>query len=286
MRQVLLPLNKWVISIVLFLFIFNGIGYYVLSSEEHSEIEKSPKETITVTDVSITVVNNGEYDHQLMKDIIEKIESSTKAILEATQSHLTPIQNVTLVLEPYTEGESYLPPYISPTIYDPDQLFIETWNIEEQLLYNLFPKRAKTSPFTTIGLGYYLFLEENPTEVMDAHDYWLIHEEHHDQVSLPSLFVNHDFTEDVIYQDYGPLPQARYYGVASFSKYLIDTYGIDLYVSLYDSPNVIATMNENYGASLEELLFEWDDYIKTKRSYLSTYQINSYQYEYQYLYEE
>jgi hypothetical protein len=286
MRQVLKPLIKWGISIVLFLLIFNGIGYYVLSSKEHTEKERSPKETIMVSDVSITVVNNGEYDNQLMKDILEKVESSTKAILEVTQSHLSPIQNVTLMLEPYTEGDYYLPPYLSPTIYDPDGLLIETWNIEEQLLYNLFPKRAKTSPFTTIGLGFYLYSIENSKEVMDAHDYWLIHEKHHDDVNLPSLLVNHDFTEDVIYQDYGPFPQARYFGVASFSKYLIDAYGIERYVSLYDSPNVKVTMNEVYGSSLEELLLEWDDYITKKRSYLSSYQLDSYQYEYQYLYQE
>ncbi|MFC4321975.1 hypothetical protein [Litchfieldia salsa] len=286
MGQVVRALIKWGIPIVLFFLIFNGIGYYFLSTKAQTEIETSPEETINFKDVSITVVNNGEYDNQLMKDIREKVEYSTKSILELTDSYLSPVHHVTLKLEPYTEGDYYRPPYISNTIYNPDGLLIETWNIEEQLLYNLFLKRAKTSPFTTIGLGFYLYSAENSKEVMDAHDYWLIHEKHHADVNIPSLLVNDEFTEDVVSQDYGPLPQARYYGVASFSKYLIDTYGIDHYVSLYDSPNVEGSMNEVYGSSLEELLLEWDDYITKKRSYLSSYQLDFYQSEYQFLYEE
>jgi hypothetical protein len=275
---------KWAFFILLFLVSLNGIGWYLLQGKEQKDSHHTQEEIVEVDEVTISIVNNGNYDDVLLQDIKNNIEKSTHSIFSITNGILTPKKEVSIVLQPYSEDKHYFPPYLSSIVYDPNNLWMETWNIEEHLLYSLFPKKAKTSPFTTIGLGYHLYQSASPKEIMDAHDYWLIHEQHHSDVDVKALLVNHNFTEDVLYLEYGPVPEARYYGIASFSKYLIDTYGIQHYVSLYDSPNVENDINPIYGKSIEDLLQEWNSYIEKKRSFLSPYQLDSYQYEYQNLY--
>ena len=49
----------------------------------------------------------------------------------------------------------------------------------------------------------------------------------------------------------------------SFSKYLIDNFGIDCFMNLYESKNLISDYNTFYGKSFDDIKLEWHSFVES-----------------------
>jgi hypothetical protein len=275
---------KWIISTTLFVLIVNASGLWFLHGNTASS-RQGQKIVMNVDPVSITLVNNGEYDHELVSEIEEQIQQSTSNILSVTEGILSPKQNITIVLSASDEQSLVYPSYATSTLFDPDEMWLEDWKFEEMMLYSLFPKRVMTSPFTTIGLGYHLYYTPQKGTIYDAHDMWMVHKKHHNDVEVKGLVVNQTFLERAFEEEDIPLSEAHYWAIASFSSYLIETYGIDSFVQLYFSPNLSEEVEKVYGKSFDVLETEWAYMIQERSEQLPLMYKTQLQDHYDYLYE-
>lgn len=245
--------------------------------------------TFKVEDISITIINNGHYPSSLVDEIQTKVEKSTKTVIDVTNGKITPDKQVTITLTPSKEDMKVLPTYNSSVIVDPDIQWLDQYNFEEMMLHSIFPTGKNVVPFTTIGLGQYLFYAPQKGEIYDSNEMWILHKNEQKTLEFESL-LSYDLFTNIVLNEHGPYrenpkPEAHYWKLASFAHFLIEEYGMDKFIDLYNAQNLNTDSERVYDKSFKELQAEWEQTILELEEHFTPRVRQDLHYQYQYLYE-
>ncbi|MBM6618192.1 hypothetical protein [Bacillus suaedaesalsae] len=280
---------KWIFSILIFVLMINGTGIFLIHGFGEVVTKEETESTLIVNDITITIKNFGDYPANLVEEVRNEVEIATKSVLEVTKGKLIPKSNVAISLISSNEDSKIVPSYYSSVIFDPDTIWLEEWNFEEMMLYSLFPQNEDVAPFTTIGLGQYLYYSPHKGEIFDPNEMWVLHKNKQQTLQFEGLLSPILFKSSVL-NNHGPSreypkAEAHYWKIASFSHYLIEEYGIDTFVDLYESTNISKDVEQVYGKSFIALQTEWEQRIIQMEENFTPKVVQDLEYHYQYLYE-
>ncbi|KAA0546582.1 hypothetical protein FZW96_15180 [Bacillus sp. BGMRC 2118] len=279
---------KWMISILLFVLLFNGAGIFLIQGfGDETDIET--RSLLSVDNIKITIENEGKYPNELVEAVRNEIEDGTKSVLEVSRGLSIPNKDIKISLIPSSKETRFLPAYYSSDLVDPESIWLEEWNFEEMMLYNLFPQTEDMVPFTTIGLGQYLFYFPHKGEIFDPNEMWIAHKSEQGTLALSELLSPQLFKSTVLHEQgtypANPNAEAHYWKIASFSYYLIEEYGMEAFVDLYESRNIAVDVEHIYGKSFIALETEWENRIAQMEEHSTPKMVQDLKYHYQYLYE-
>lgn len=276
--------------ITIFVLFLNGVGIWLVNSQ--SSASKEPNiSKVSVDNVVVEIVNNGEYSAKMVDEIKKHIKLSLENILNHTNGVLIPNEDIKIHLT-NTEDKFELnrPAYATTSIYNPNQLYLDEWNYYETLLLAMFTKKDTLSPFQTIGLAEFISLENKKVvDFYSSHELWIVHRRFKTPSPLKEIVQADVFNRRVVkmVEQYGPspLPETAYWMIASFSNFLIEKYGIEKFISLYNSTNVVADLEKTYNVPFADLEAEWTSYVKELEDSFPEKYNNDLEEEYQYWYE-
>jgi hypothetical protein len=276
--------------IAIFVLCLNGVGIWLVNSQSSASKEQKVS-SVSVGNVEVQLVNNGEYSAKIVDEIKEHIKLPLENILKHTNGVLTPNKDIQIHLTNTEDSfELNRPAYATTSIYNPDQLHLNEWNYYQTLLLAMFTKKDTLSPFQTIGLAEFLFLENKKVVYFySSHEVWIVHRRHKTTATLEELVQANVFNRKVvkIVEQFGytPLPETAYWMVASFSNFLIEKYGVEKFISLYKSTDVVADLEKTYGVPFSDLEAEWTSYVKELEDSFPEKYNHDLEKEYQHWYE-
>jgi hypothetical protein len=281
---------KYILFISIFILLLNSAGIWLVHSQSSATKEPSISK-VSVDNVEVEVVNNDEYSTKIVKVVEDHIKSSMENILKHTGGVLTPNEEIQIHLSSTEDTyEINRPGYATTSIFNPDQRYLDEWNYYETLLLEMFNKNDTLSPFQTIGLAEFLSLENKKVvDYYSSHELWIIHRRYKTPTPLKEMVQADVFNRRVVkmVEQYGPspLPQTGYWMIASFSNFLIEKYGVEKFISLYNSTDVVASLEKTYRTPFTDLEAEWTSYVKELEDNFPEKYNNDLEEDYQYWYE-
>jgi hypothetical protein len=253
--------------------------------------EEAQIREINLNGLTVSLINHNGYKAKLVDDIEERIKMATEKILTVTDGSLTPHPDIQVHLTKSEEiTELNRPAYATATLYNPDEIYFDDWNLYETMLVAMFNEKDVLSPFQTIGLAEYVATGNSKVvDFYSAHELWIIHRRYNTPSTLAELVQPDVFNRRVvkIVERSGTyaLPETAYWMMASFSNYLIEKYGEEKFISLYKSNDIIADLEQTYSKPFEALEAEWKAYVNEIEENFPEKYNHQLEEDYQYWYE-
>lgn len=243
-----------------------------VKKEKQEPISVSSEKYITFTTddemVEFTLVNNDKFSKEKINEIKRETLHAYKEILNLTKSHLEKKKEILIqmhkgegnsmykgggAIELYIQGNNPYPLVheLTHALLDYDKykasyLTLDglAVNLEEQITGQISYPR-KPANYSLEQLMYYL---------------------HQNDLYIPlKLLADPEVGNDI--QNLYEADTTRwllYVEAYSFTKYLIEKHGIDLYMKIYNSNQLEKDIQEMYGESLESLESDWLEYLESK----------------------
>jgi hypothetical protein len=280
---------KFFVYIGVFVVLLNGAGIWAVKSQT-TEVVKHVSTMFNVEGVHVTLVNKNKYSDKLVNEVEEAIKTAIPEILKLTDELLIPKKEIEIILAKSEENaEINLPPYVTSTIYNPDEIYLDEFNFNEMLIYAMFNEKDTISPFQTIGLAEHLLSEKGEGEYYSAHEMWMIHARYNYPSTLEDLVQGQVFKRRILLSikrdGHGPYSNTSYWKVASFANYLMEQYGLDKFLPLYKSRDILKDLESTYGKSFADLESEWTGFVKELEDELPEKYNRQLEEDYQYWYE-
>jgi hypothetical protein len=269
--------------------LLNGAGIWAVKSQS-TEVVKPVSTMFNVEGVHVTLVNKNKYSDKLVNEVEEAIKTAIPEILKLTDELLIPKKEIEIILAKSEENaEINLPPYVTSTIYNLDEIYLDEFNFNEMLIYTMFNEKDTISPFQTIGLAERLLAEKGEGEYYSAHEMWMIHARYNYPSTLEDLVQGQVFKRRILLSikrdGHGPYSNTSYWKVSSFANYLMEQYGLDKFLPLYKSTDILKDLESTYGKSFADLESEWTGFVKELEDELPEKYNRQLEEDYQYWYE-
>ncbi|WP_244671283.1 hypothetical protein [Bacillus sp. NTK034] len=211
-------------------------------------------------EIEINIFNNGSFSEATIKQIKEK----TLSFYNALQKENAPMSSPSII---------YLHLYDDKKVSYTNGNTIHLYWVKEgnyplihELTHVFF---GSTEGHATLeGLAIFMqdFYSDRgvfPNYQGDVHDImkYLMTQE----ISIPLetlLSKDQIFTHSKLNKDSYSLRWLGYIESASFSNYLINQYGIEEFLKIYDRPNLTDEIDKIYGKKVEQLEMEWKEFVQ------------------------
>jgi hypothetical protein len=280
---------KLFVYVGVFVVLLNGAGIWAVKSQSTQVVKPSTME-FEVEGIQVHLVNKAKYSDKLINQVEDAIKKSVPDILTVTNGHLIPKKEIEITLAKSEENaEINLPPYVTSTIYNPDEIYLDEFNFNEMLIYAMFNEKDTISPFQTIGLAEHLLADKADGEYYSAHEMWMIHARYNYPSSLEDLVQGQVYKRRILLSikrdGHGPYSNTSYWKVASFANYLMEQYGLEKFLPLYKSSDIVKDLERTYGKSFADLESEWTGFVKELEDELPEKYNRQLEEDYQYWYE-
>ncbi|SFB04456.1 MULTISPECIES: hypothetical protein [unclassified Bacillus (in: firmicutes)] len=257
---------KIVVRLVILVSVVLLMNYYIpMYIHDQKQVKTAQSEEPVKTSISftskemdITVLNSGHLTKQELRDFQDEFEKQMSDVLRLTRKALPKVKSVKF--DTSTDYNLY-----SQLVL----VFDRSFHSEEQSYYyqivsNIFKQDSSRGRFTAVGLTGYL---ENTLKDLPVHEEYAYS---WDNEHIPSIVVLLDpveFSANYFHalpseEEDVDISAETYFKVASFSSYLIETYGIDRFMKLYDSTDLVSNIEKIYQKTPLELEKEWKEYIE------------------------
>jgi len=248
-------------------------------TEELNDREGKP-ETLNVTNdkyitfttddemVEFTLVNNDNFSNERLNKVKKETLNAYKEILKLTNSHLEKKKEI--MIEMYKgEGVSLYTTGGAIKLYIQEN---KPYPLVHELTHALLDyDRYKASYLTLDGLA--MNLEEKitgqiswpPVPPKYSLDQFMYHLNQKNLYIPITLLADPEVANEIntVY-DADSTRWLLYVESYSFTKYMIETHGIELYMKIYNSHQLKNDIQEVYGKSFENLENDWLEYLNSK----------------------